>query len=817
MQRVTTYALVAFVILAVPSVAGDEVRLIDLESVGIPAAPGIEPNGREINDLFLFEGKLWVGCGDATDNTGPTPIYCADPATGEVTSDFAVDDEGIYSFSVLSGKLAVPGYDAMEPWDWGNLYVRDGGAWKKLRTLPRAVHVQDVCEFSGAWIAGIGSSVEFAEKQPIGVGTIQFSADGGASWRTIWSTPGDHLSHWRVGSVLTFRGALYAFPFSYGMRQPATIPERYRAGIGELVQGMAYLYRPDPLGAADAVRFDGRGWRLVDLMPMAQVARVQPFLFGDRLLISARHGEYIGSGSRYVTEKRALPPGTTSALHAFDGEKTTRVPLEYDAIQDAVARDGTLRLLVLARGQYWIVETEDLETFHWLALPFARATPMAIEFVDGVYWVGAQDGNLYRSTGSRELPSPDAVAGEAPRTIHAAGDLPINARAGWLAVTRLARPWVEASVKGAIEKGKAHVTTADTDAFRLFPPRSALGEGGKLALGVDGAAVFDGSIGPGQSLKCSRREGRWTAEVVELTIDDYRPEPQVVGECKQPLAPPALAQWAAETLLTAEGCGCVLLPVSQFKRPMPAGPVTSRAFLDLMHRSRIAVYRVSGEELQAMLAFNETAPQRRRLVAARKAKLHDPPMPREAVGGERLGESQRVAGDTATDARELGPAPIARVPSVSVTLPRTQTESGFVGERQRAPHPPDRPAGHPQRARCRSSLPDEDGPRRAGAIDSEPHLRGREVALPIADGFPRVVLAALRDEEPPVVREGADSHLLPLDLQEDVAREGVRHIGVDGEISAAGREHQRRRRDSDLERNRSAHDKGQNTHMKGHP
>jgi hypothetical protein len=369
------------------------------------------------------------------------------------------------------------------------------------------------------------------------------------------------------------------------------------------------------MGAADVIRFDRRGWRGVDLVPTADVCRVRPFVCGNLLLIPALHGEYVGSMSTYVNDERALPPGTTTALHVFDGEKTTRVPLEFDALRDGILRDGTLRLLILARGQWWIVETEDLKTFRWLALPMDRFTPLSLEFADGVYWIGTLGGNLFRSTGTRELPSLDAVADHGPTRLHAGGDLPGNARAGWLAVTRLSRPWVEAAVNGTLDGGTASVTTTDVDAFRLFPPRASLGEGGALALEIDGTAAFEGKVPAGRSLLCSRKDGRWSVEVVEGTAKGYEPEPQVLAACRGPLSPEALARWATGAILEAERGDHVLLPISTFKRSLPDGPVTTRAFVDLVHRNRIARLELTGKQLETMMAFNATKAEPRRRVA----------------------------------------------------------------------------------------------------------------------------------------------------------------------------------------------------------
>ena len=67
--------------------------------------------------------------------------------------------------------------------------------------------------------------------------------------------------------MLTFGKALYAFPYAVGVRPPGRIPPELRDVVGKPLQGMVYLYRPDPMGTADVIRYDGTGWHATPSTP----------------------------------------------------------------------------------------------------------------------------------------------------------------------------------------------------------------------------------------------------------------------------------------------------------------------------------------------------------------------------------------------------------------------------------------------------------------------------------------------------------------------------------------------------------------------
>ena len=154
---------------------------------------------RTVWDLHLFEGRIYVGCGDWDANRGPIDIYSfaptADPAQVTFEKEFTVADESVDLFRDYGGTLYVPGIDAKEDWTWGNLYTKSGGKWEKHRTVPNGIHVLDAAVHQGKLYVGAGTGH--------GAGLL-VSSDGARSFTEV---PGDPaLTGWggagRFWSVL---------------------------------------------------------------------------------------------------------------------------------------------------------------------------------------------------------------------------------------------------------------------------------------------------------------------------------------------------------------------------------------------------------------------------------------------------------------------------------------------------------------------------------------------------------------------------------------------------------------------------------------
>ena len=141
---------------------------------------------RTVWDLQAWQGQLYIGSGYSGNsgpaaNAGPVDVWSFDPESGLFVNHLTVDDEQIDRYCVLPDGLYIPGHDATESWEYGNIYFERGSGWQKLRTLPNAVHVYDVAAFEGLFIA-VGANLVRTGEEIYGGGAWYISSDGGGTW-----------------------------------------------------------------------------------------------------------------------------------------------------------------------------------------------------------------------------------------------------------------------------------------------------------------------------------------------------------------------------------------------------------------------------------------------------------------------------------------------------------------------------------------------------------------------------------------------------------------------------------------------------------
>jgi len=157
---------------------------------------------RNIWDMQLYKGKIYLGAGNSS-NTGPAQnsgrvaIYSLQPDTGIFHDEYIAAEEQIDRFLVYDEILYVPGHDATQTWDFGNIYFLDqaSGQWVKRRTLPQALHVYDLLVQDGC-IYAAGSVPEF--------GAVFTSTDDGTTWSV------QQLGSARIHSLFSLEGTVYA-------------------------------------------------------------------------------------------------------------------------------------------------------------------------------------------------------------------------------------------------------------------------------------------------------------------------------------------------------------------------------------------------------------------------------------------------------------------------------------------------------------------------------------------------------------------------------------------------------------------------------
>lgn len=123
-------------------------------------------------------GRLYIGLGDYTYNTGPAPVVALSPQTGTFTNEFSAGTEAIDDFKVFSnGKVYVPSLDPREANKsiMGHFFIRsstgDNATWSIFKKIPDGVsntiypgaciytHCWDLAEFDGKiHFAGYGTA-----------------------------------------------------------------------------------------------------------------------------------------------------------------------------------------------------------------------------------------------------------------------------------------------------------------------------------------------------------------------------------------------------------------------------------------------------------------------------------------------------------------------------------------------------------------------------------------------------------------------------------------------------------------------------------
>lgn len=374
-----------------PPQPGPAAPALQMTSIGSPTAAK-KKEARKINVLKVFQNRLYIGHGCAVANTGPTDVLSFDFAQRQYTNEFRVDDEAIYSYRVIDDRLTIPGVDATENWKFGNIYVLNETGWVKHRTLPNAVHVNDIASFHKRWYASAGTVTLFGKNQKVSVGSILASDSEGKSWSLDYATGWDGRSVFRVDRLMTYRDRLYAFVYALCETKNEEIPDAYLKPSERGPGGSHLLYVPDWLGAKDAIAYDGTRWRNVDLIPEAQVCRVIPCVFRDKMVLCAIAGEYVSYLGGLSRKPRTL-------FYMFDGQHSEALPVRCDAIGDLVAKEDRLILLARRENGFVIAETEDLKKWKYHGLPESVVGPRSIEYHKGRFYIGTENGTIYESDG----------------------------------------------------------------------------------------------------------------------------------------------------------------------------------------------------------------------------------------------------------------------------------------------------------------------------------------------------------------------------------------------------------------------------------
>jgi len=348
-----------------------------IRSLGRPTAD--KPDAaKKINELMLFEDRLYLGHGDWFKDTGPTDVIYYDFGRKEFVKELAVDEQAIVRYRRYGSRLFLPGADSTESWEFGNLYVHEASGWKKYRTIPRGLHVFDFAEYAGRWYVATGSNFGDLNTGPA-IGAVYSSDDQGTTWRYEYTTASAIGSVRRLTALMPYKGRLFVFGYADGpmAREPNLEPDRSDDDT---------QYNR----VAESVVHDGVGWFSIDIIPAGLVQTIEPHVFADQLLLCARIGRY---GDQFKNEW---------FLFAHDGKNTRRVPLECDRIVDALVKENRLILLLAREGKHVLAESTDLADWNCCTLGPEIERPLSVEYDGDSYYLGLADGTVLAATVSAD-------------------------------------------------------------------------------------------------------------------------------------------------------------------------------------------------------------------------------------------------------------------------------------------------------------------------------------------------------------------------------------------------------------------------------
>lgn len=329
---------------------------------------------RSVQELHVFDGRLYLGYGDATLNLGrTTPIEVrrwSEPEPEAWQSEFVVEEEAIGRYRSADDVLVIPGVDATEDAWIGNAYTLvAGGEWVKSRTLFDALHVHDaLVDGDVLWACGSGGNQ--AEYEAGQISSLVFRSDDlGVTWEQAWKVPNSNpTGDARFTSLALVDGALHAFG--------------YRAdGTGTINQVIAYRETDDEPEAWSA-------------MSDVLVDDVQSLPDGRALAT----GVFVAGGLRHAV--RLLDGDDADDVDAFDG--LTVLDL-FDL------GDGRVVTLAIEGTDYPVPDDDHVvqiglwdsadDSYATLISQDSGTLPVSLAFWRGGLYVGLLDGRVRRSLG----------------------------------------------------------------------------------------------------------------------------------------------------------------------------------------------------------------------------------------------------------------------------------------------------------------------------------------------------------------------------------------------------------------------------------
>ncbi len=191
---------------------------LQLTELGTHPQAAAQPttDGKSINSLKVFDGKLFAGYGDYQNNTGPIIINPFNLSTNTFEGQaLSVPSEAIGNWTVINGSLYATTIDpnCSKTCPAGYAKYTPGGSWS-MQTPINAEHVFAMASLNGSDLWLFGSAGGYTS-------TAWRSTDGGSTWavvRTYANESSSNLERYYWG--IATGGKMYMQSNLYGFQNP---------------------------------------------------------------------------------------------------------------------------------------------------------------------------------------------------------------------------------------------------------------------------------------------------------------------------------------------------------------------------------------------------------------------------------------------------------------------------------------------------------------------------------------------------------------------------------------------------------------------
>ncbi len=580
-------------------------KVLELSSIGI-VGPKKSLVQRRINELFCCDNRLYIGQGDAVLNTGPTDVVYYDFTQKKFFSEFTVDEEAIYRYQEIDGRLTIPGVKSADNNRFGRFYIRTDTGWIKIQTIPNSIHINSLVRFQNRLFAGVDAFSEVGNDQRFFFGAIYVSSDSGKTWLISNTTPSSDKIIYRIGAIVKYKDKLYAFPYAYSPLKLNQIPVQYHQDLSRCPYNDHYLILiPDILGKNDVLVYDGKLWRMDDIVEQDGLCCIiRPFVFSEKLILPAVSGEFVD----YLNLSNKMPARAQLKFFVYDGNRSHPLKFNCDRLYDVVIREDNLYLLIEKAKQKYIVQTGDLKNWNYFLLPPIIKNPGAIEFYNNHFYIGTADGNIFESTGCKKITNLKQAEDVMPVKIYGSAQLPREGLFYWVAISGWASWTAPAWFSAEIKYGNLlEFYTRNLIQLNIFLPRAYLDTDRNLIVIIDSQLVYEGGINQTKEIICSKIEENgeifWMTDKGNGTREEYKYQKIYIGRAEIALQGDMLSNWKASVIKEETDADLVIISPSGCKTELKKGNIYLEDVYDISYRDTVYLFKARGKILKKILQY----------------------------------------------------------------------------------------------------------------------------------------------------------------------------------------------------------------------